>query len=220
MSVCWSVFLICQTSVWVFGAISSLSVMSLCAGGCGRGYPDLSHGSGCSGDGGNRISCADHHSRARPQPDRYHSPTSPLPVPHTYLYLTPTCTTHLPVPHPYLYLTLTCTCPLPIPHTYLYLTPICTTHLPVPHPYLYHTLTCTSPLPVPLPYLSAGSCSSAQVKVVPQLQPQSSLSCQLHFSSDAIKFPAHDVFSTETAFDPSTGELPRPAQVSCPAQHR
>ncbi|XP_061114891.1 nuclear pore membrane glycoprotein 210 [Conger conger] len=50
-----------------------------------------------------------------------------------------------------------------------------------------------------------GSCSSAQLKAIPQLQPQSSISCQLHFSSGAIEFPAHDVFSTETSFDPGTG---------------
>ncbi|KAJ8333361.1 hypothetical protein SKAU_G00422570 [Synaphobranchus kaupii] len=50
-----------------------------------------------------------------------------------------------------------------------------------------------------------GSCSPAQLKSIPQLQPQSSITCHLHFSSDAIEFPAHDIFSTQTGFDPSTG---------------
>ncbi|XP_064156387.1 nuclear pore membrane glycoprotein 210 [Anguilla rostrata] len=50
-----------------------------------------------------------------------------------------------------------------------------------------------------------GSCSSAQISAIPQLQPQSSISCRLQFSSDSIEFPAHDIFTTQTGFDPSAG---------------
>ncbi|KAJ8384181.1 hypothetical protein AAFF_G00207990 [Aldrovandia affinis] len=50
-----------------------------------------------------------------------------------------------------------------------------------------------------------GSCSPAQMDTIPQLQPQSSISCHLHFSSDVIDFSAHDVFTTQTGFDPNAG---------------
>ncbi|KAJ8257931.1 hypothetical protein GJAV_G00191270 [Gymnothorax javanicus] len=50
-----------------------------------------------------------------------------------------------------------------------------------------------------------GSCSPEQISAIPRLQPQSCISCHLHFSSDAIQFPAQDIFSTQTGFDPSTG---------------
>ncbi|KAI1892349.1 hypothetical protein AGOR_G00132450 [Albula goreensis] len=50
-----------------------------------------------------------------------------------------------------------------------------------------------------------GSCSPAQTDAILQLQPQSSISCQLHFSSDVIEFPAHEVFATQAGFDTSSG---------------
>ncbi|XP_018593103.2 nuclear pore membrane glycoprotein 210 isoform X1 [Scleropages formosus] len=50
-----------------------------------------------------------------------------------------------------------------------------------------------------------GTCSSAQTETIPHLKPESSISCHIQFSSEAIEFPAHDVFATQTGFDPSTG---------------
>ncbi|XP_071780679.2 nuclear pore membrane glycoprotein 210 isoform X1 [Centroberyx gerrardi] len=50
-----------------------------------------------------------------------------------------------------------------------------------------------------------GMCSSAQTDAIAQLQPETSVSCHLSFTSDAIDFPPHDVFNTHTGFDPSTG---------------
>ncbi|KAG8002559.1 hypothetical protein GBF38_015020 [Nibea albiflora] len=50
-----------------------------------------------------------------------------------------------------------------------------------------------------------GTCSSAQTEAISQLQPETSVSCHLSFTSDAIDFPANDVFKTHTGFDSSIG---------------
>ncbi|XP_036388992.1 nuclear pore membrane glycoprotein 210 isoform X2 [Megalops cyprinoides] len=50
-----------------------------------------------------------------------------------------------------------------------------------------------------------GSCSAAQTDSIAQLHPETSISCQLQFSSDIIEFHAHDVLSTQTGFDASAG---------------
>uniref|UniRef100_A0A8C9X3Y4 Nucleoporin 210 n=1 Tax=Sander lucioperca TaxID=283035 RepID=A0A8C9X3Y4_SANLU len=50
-----------------------------------------------------------------------------------------------------------------------------------------------------------GPCSSAQAEAISQLQPETSVSCHLSFTSDAIDFPANDVFKTHTSFDSSIG---------------
>uniref|UniRef100_A0A3Q3XAI0 BIG2 domain-containing protein n=1 Tax=Mola mola TaxID=94237 RepID=A0A3Q3XAI0_MOLML len=50
-----------------------------------------------------------------------------------------------------------------------------------------------------------GSCSSAQTEAISQLHPETSVSCHLSFTSDAIDFPANDVFKTHTGFDSSIG---------------
>ncbi|KAG7521448.1 hypothetical protein JOB18_048637 [Solea senegalensis] len=50
-----------------------------------------------------------------------------------------------------------------------------------------------------------GTCSSAQIEAIPQLQPETSVSCQLSFTSDAIDFPVSDVFKTHISFDTSIG---------------
>ncbi|XP_067096636.1 nuclear pore membrane glycoprotein 210 isoform X1 [Osmerus mordax] len=50
-----------------------------------------------------------------------------------------------------------------------------------------------------------GSCSSAQTNSLAKLRPETSVSCHLSFSSDAVHFSAHDVFLTHTSFDPSAG---------------
>ncbi|KAF1390292.1 hypothetical protein PFLUV_G00056550 [Perca fluviatilis] len=50
-----------------------------------------------------------------------------------------------------------------------------------------------------------GTCSSAQAEAISQLQPETSVSCHLSFTSDAIDFPANDVFKTHTSFDSSIG---------------
>lgn len=52
----------------------------------------------------------------------------------------------------------------------------------------------------------AGTCSSAQTEAIVQLQPETSVSCHLSFTSDAIDFPANDVFKTRTNFDTSIGK--------------
>uniref|UniRef100_A0A8C2JPP9 Nucleoporin 210 n=1 Tax=Cyprinus carpio TaxID=7962 RepID=A0A8C2JPP9_CYPCA len=53
--------------------------------------------------------------------------------------------------------------------------------------------------------LSTGSCSSSQSDSMALLHPESSVSCQLRFSSSAVDFSPHDVYHTHTAFDASTG---------------
>ncbi|GLD74208.1 nuclear pore membrane glycoprotein 210 isoform X1, partial [Lates japonicus] len=50
-----------------------------------------------------------------------------------------------------------------------------------------------------------GTCSSAQTEAIPQLQPETSVSCHLSFTSDVVDFPANDVFKTHISFDPSIG---------------
>ncbi|KAM8862436.1 LOW QUALITY PROTEIN: nuclear pore membrane glycoprotein 210 [Spinachia spinachia] len=50
-----------------------------------------------------------------------------------------------------------------------------------------------------------GTCSSAHTDAIAQLQPQTSVSCLLSFTGDAIDFPATDVFTTHTSFDCSVG---------------
>uniref|UniRef100_A0A8C4EAD9 Nucleoporin 210 n=1 Tax=Dicentrarchus labrax TaxID=13489 RepID=A0A8C4EAD9_DICLA len=51
----------------------------------------------------------------------------------------------------------------------------------------------------------AGTCSSAQTEAISQLQPETSVSCHLSFTSDAVDFSANDVFKTHTDFDSSIG---------------
>ncbi|XP_072569892.1 nuclear pore membrane glycoprotein 210 [Paramormyrops kingsleyae] len=50
-----------------------------------------------------------------------------------------------------------------------------------------------------------GVCSPSQITAIHQLHPESSVRCHVHFSNEAIEFPAHDVFTTQTGFDPKTG---------------
>ncbi|XP_035513048.1 nuclear pore membrane glycoprotein 210 isoform X2 [Morone saxatilis] len=50
-----------------------------------------------------------------------------------------------------------------------------------------------------------GTCSSAQTEAISQLQPETSVSCHLSFTSDAVDFSANDVFKTHTSFDSSIG---------------
>uniref|UniRef100_A0AAQ5ZD49 BIG2 domain-containing protein n=1 Tax=Amphiprion ocellaris TaxID=80972 RepID=A0AAQ5ZD49_AMPOC len=52
---------------------------------------------------------------------------------------------------------------------------------------------------------STGTCSSAQTKAISQLQPETSVSCHLSFTSDSVDFPANDVFKTHISFDSNTG---------------
>ncbi|KAM9350611.1 nuclear pore membrane glycoprotein 210 [Symphorus nematophorus] len=50
-----------------------------------------------------------------------------------------------------------------------------------------------------------GTCSSAQTETISQLQPETSVSCHLSFTSDVIDFSANDVIKTTTSFDSSIG---------------
>uniref|UniRef100_H3AHC9 Nucleoporin 210 n=1 Tax=Latimeria chalumnae TaxID=7897 RepID=H3AHC9_LATCH len=50
-----------------------------------------------------------------------------------------------------------------------------------------------------------GDCSSAQIDAIGEMHPESSISCQLHFSNKEIQFPAHDILTLEPGFDSSTG---------------
>nr|XP_061802177.1 nuclear pore membrane glycoprotein 210-like [Nerophis lumbriciformis] len=50
-----------------------------------------------------------------------------------------------------------------------------------------------------------GTCSSIQTEAIAQLQPETSVTCQLSFTSDAVDFPASNVFKTHTSFDPNVG---------------
>nr|XP_020654120.1 nuclear pore membrane glycoprotein 210 isoform X2 [Pogona vitticeps] len=50
-----------------------------------------------------------------------------------------------------------------------------------------------------------GECSSSQIEAIEKMQPQSSLSCQLHFSNSAFDFPASDIFTAEPQFDGASG---------------
>uniref|UniRef100_A0A671RVI7 Nuclear pore membrane glycoprotein 210-like n=1 Tax=Sinocyclocheilus anshuiensis TaxID=1608454 RepID=A0A671RVI7_9TELE len=49
------------------------------------------------------------------------------------------------------------------------------------------------------------SCLSSQSDSMALLHPESSVSCQLRFTSSAVDFSPHDVYHTHTAFDASTG---------------
>uniref|UniRef100_A0A673IW56 Nuclear pore membrane glycoprotein 210-like n=1 Tax=Sinocyclocheilus rhinocerous TaxID=307959 RepID=A0A673IW56_9TELE len=49
------------------------------------------------------------------------------------------------------------------------------------------------------------NCSSSQSDSMALLHPESSVSCQLRFTSSAVDFSPHDVYHTHTAFDASTG---------------
>ncbi|KAL7865087.1 hypothetical protein AOLI_G00165070 [Acnodon oligacanthus] len=50
-----------------------------------------------------------------------------------------------------------------------------------------------------------GTCSSAQTDSIGSLHPESSISCHLQFTSDAVHFSAHDVYQIKTSFDTTTG---------------
>ncbi|CAK6957463.1 LOW QUALITY PROTEIN: nuclear pore membrane glycoprotein 210 [Scomber scombrus] len=50
-----------------------------------------------------------------------------------------------------------------------------------------------------------GTCSPIQTEAISQLQPETSVSCHLSFTSEVVDFPASDVFKTHTSFDPSIG---------------
>lgn len=52
----------------------------------------------------------------------------------------------------------------------------------------------------------AGTCSSAHTDAIARLQPQTSVSCHVSFTGDAVDFPATDVFKTHTSFDCSIGK--------------
>ena len=52
----------------------------------------------------------------------------------------------------------------------------------------------------------AGTCSPIQTEAISQLQPETSVSCHLRFTSEVVDFPASDVFKTHTSFDPSIGK--------------
>lgn len=52
----------------------------------------------------------------------------------------------------------------------------------------------------------AGTCSSDQTKAISQLQPETSVSCHLSFTSDVTDFTANDVFKTHMSFDPNIGK--------------
>uniref|UniRef100_A0AAR2K2T3 BIG2 domain-containing protein n=1 Tax=Pygocentrus nattereri TaxID=42514 RepID=A0AAR2K2T3_PYGNA len=53
--------------------------------------------------------------------------------------------------------------------------------------------------------LCVGTCSSAQTDSISSLHPESSISCHLQFTSDAVHFSAHDVYQIKTSFDTTTG---------------
>lgn len=50
-----------------------------------------------------------------------------------------------------------------------------------------------------------GTCSSVQTDAISQLHPETSVSCLLSFTSDAVSFSPSDVFKTHTSFDCATG---------------
>ncbi|XP_054647663.1 nuclear pore membrane glycoprotein 210 isoform X2 [Dunckerocampus dactyliophorus] len=50
-----------------------------------------------------------------------------------------------------------------------------------------------------------GTCSSIQTEAIAQLQPETSVTCHLSFTSDAVDFPASSVFKSYTSFDPNIG---------------
>ncbi|XP_061474146.1 nuclear pore membrane glycoprotein 210 isoform X2 [Rhineura floridana] len=50
-----------------------------------------------------------------------------------------------------------------------------------------------------------GECSPAQIEVIEEMRPQSSISCQLHFNSDVFDFPPSEFFTAESGFDVDSG---------------
>ncbi|KAK1801966.1 hypothetical protein P4O66_022598, partial [Electrophorus voltai] len=50
-----------------------------------------------------------------------------------------------------------------------------------------------------------GTCSPAQAESIVSIHPETSISCHLQFTNDAIDFSAHDIYLTHTAFDTTTG---------------
>ncbi|XP_028574807.2 nuclear pore membrane glycoprotein 210 [Podarcis muralis] len=50
-----------------------------------------------------------------------------------------------------------------------------------------------------------GECSPAQIEVIEEMRPQSSISCQLHFNNDIFDFPASEIFAAEPGFDVDSG---------------
>uniref|UniRef100_A0A3Q0R3P0 Nucleoporin 210 n=1 Tax=Amphilophus citrinellus TaxID=61819 RepID=A0A3Q0R3P0_AMPCI len=53
--------------------------------------------------------------------------------------------------------------------------------------------------------ITAGTCSSNQIEAISQLQPETSVTCRLSFTSDTVDFSANDVFKTHVSFDASIG---------------
>uniref|UniRef100_A0AAY5EBC3 BIG2 domain-containing protein n=1 Tax=Electrophorus electricus TaxID=8005 RepID=A0AAY5EBC3_ELEEL len=51
-----------------------------------------------------------------------------------------------------------------------------------------------------------GTCSPAQAESIVSIHPETSISCHLQFTNDAIDFSAHDIYLTHTAFDTTTGK--------------
>ncbi|XP_025060322.1 nuclear pore membrane glycoprotein 210 isoform X2 [Alligator sinensis] len=51
-----------------------------------------------------------------------------------------------------------------------------------------------------------GECSPAQIEAIAELQPESIISCHLHFNNAAFDFPAHDIFTAEPGFDSALGQ--------------
>uniref|UniRef100_A0A4W4F2H8 BIG2 domain-containing protein n=1 Tax=Electrophorus electricus TaxID=8005 RepID=A0A4W4F2H8_ELEEL len=52
---------------------------------------------------------------------------------------------------------------------------------------------------------SLRTCSPAQAESIVSIHPETSISCHLQFTNDAIDFSAHDIYLTHTAFDTTTG---------------
>ncbi|XP_077404064.1 nuclear pore membrane glycoprotein 210 isoform X2 [Vanacampus margaritifer] len=50
-----------------------------------------------------------------------------------------------------------------------------------------------------------GTCSSIQTEAIVHLQPETSVTCHLSFTSEAVNFSASSVFKTNISFDTSTG---------------
>uniref|UniRef100_A0ACB8EHI6 Uncharacterized protein n=1 Tax=Sphaerodactylus townsendi TaxID=933632 RepID=A0ACB8EHI6_9SAUR len=46
-----------------------------------------------------------------------------------------------------------------------------------------------------------GECSPAQIKVIEEMKPQSSISCHLHFNNNLFDFQASEIFKVEPGFD-------------------
>lgn len=56
-------------------------------------------------------------------------------------------------------------------------------------------------------FFLTGTCSSAQTEAIPQLQPETSVSCLLSFTSDAVDFAVSDVLKSHVSFDTSIGKV-------------